>query len=368
MKNLYLVKLVPVLAVFLFLGSGRAFSQTASQTFNTAGTNTFTVPPTVTSITVQVWGGGGGARGDGNNHRGGGGGGAYASSVLAVTPGQTFTVVVGTGGIATSNPGQSGQSSVFGNNLVVAAGGTGGSDAGGAGGTVAASIGTVRFAGGTGGNRGDNAGGGGGGSAFTNANGNTGGNGLNGIGGAGGSGTGNGGAGGNTSQSGNNGIAPGGGGGGRGNNGGPSGAGADGRVTVSWVSTAADLAVTKAANASQVFVGQSVTFTITATNNGPANASNVVVDDLLPSGFTFMSATLSSSTASYNQTDGKLTIGTLNSGNTVTMTLVGIVNPNGTYTNTASITANQPDLVSGNNSASATVTVCRAGSSSPSSN
>jgi uncharacterized repeat protein (TIGR01451 family) len=365
MKHLYLLKTLTIITAFLIADPDGAIAQSASQTFSTPGTYTFTVPSAVTSITVQAWGGGGGARGDGTDRRGGGGGGAYASSIIPVTTGQTYTVVVGTGGISTSNPGQSGQSSTFGNNLVVAAGGTGGSNDGGAGGTVAASIGTIRYAGGTGGTRGDTGGGGGGGSALTTGNGGNGANGSGSVGGAGGIGTGNGGAGGNSGQSGNEGLAPGGGGGGRGTNGPVSGNGAAGRVVVSWVSVAADLAVTKTASVSQVFVGQTVAFTITATNNGPANASNVVVEDLLPSGYTFFSASLSSSTASYNQSTGRLTIGTLNSGNSVVMTLVGIVNPSGVYTNTASVAADQPDLISGNNSASATVNVCRAGSSSP---
>ncbi len=363
--KIHFVGILLVFSVWHLTVPNHAFSQSASQTFGTAGTFTFTVPTSVTSITVQAWGGGGGARGDATDNRGAGGGGAYASSVIAVSPGQTYTIVVGTGGTAISNPGQSGQNSVFGSNLVVAAGGTGGTNNGGVGGTVAASIGTTRFAGGTGGNRGGDAGGGGGGSAFTNANGNNGINGSGTVGGAGGTGTGNGGKGGDVNQPGIAGLAPGGGGGGRGKNGGESGPGADGRVVVSWVSPTANLAVTKTSNASQAVVGQSVTFTITATNNGPANASNAVVDDLLPSGFTFISATLSSSTAIYSSTTGKLVIGTLNSGGTVTMTLVGIVNPSGTYTNTASITADQPDLVPGNNSASVTVTICRAGSASP---
>ena len=367
---MYFNKALVFTALCLLIDFGSSFAQTASQTFGTAGTYTFTVPTGVTSITVQAWGGGGGARGDGTDARGGGGGGAYASSVLVVTPGQTFTVVVGAGGTATSNPGQSGQNAVFGNDLVIAAGGTGGTNSGGAGGTVAASIGTTRFAGGTGGSRStaSGAGGGGGGSAFATSNGNNGANASGNTGGAGGTGAGNGGNGGNVSQPGNAGLAPGGGGGARGANGGASGNGAVGRVVVSWASPTADLAVTKTANASQLFVGQAVTFTVTASNNGSANASSVVVNDQLPSGFTFISATLSSSTASYNSATGVLTIGTLNVGNSVTMNLVGIVNSSGTYTNTASVTADQPDSNSANNSASATITVCRAGSSSPSFN
>lgn len=353
--------------VFVLLTSLQALlAQTATQTFNTVGSQTFTVPTGVTSITVQAWGGGGGARGDGTARRGGGGGGAYASSVITVIPGQTYTVVVGAGGVATANPGQTGQSSIFGSNLVVAAGGVGGTNSGGAGGTVGNSTGTIRFAGGTGGNRGSNGGGGGGGSAFTNANGNNGVNGGSSLGGAGGTGTGNGGNGGDEFNAGNDGVAPGGGGGGRGDsNSGASGKGANGRVVVSWASVTAELAVTKTANISSPTVGKAVSFTITVTNNGPASAANVVATDLLPTGYTFIGATLSPSTSTYDSANGTWTIGNLASGASVTMVLVGVVNASGVYNNTATVTANNPDSNTANNSATVTVTVCKAGSSSP---
>ncbi|GHB67284.1 DUF11 domain-containing protein [Persicitalea jodogahamensis] len=356
---------IVLLTIFHF-----SHAQVATQTFNTAGTYTFTVPIGVNSITVQAWGGGGGARGDGTSNRGAGGGGAYASSTLSVTQGTTFTVVVGAGGVATGNPGQSGQASVFGNNQVVADGGSGGTNSGGAGGTVAGSIGTTRFAGGAGGNRGGTTGvgggGGGGGSAFSTGNGNNGANGGLTQGGSGGTGAGNGGNGGSAAQPGSDGVVPGGGGGGRGSQGGSSGMGADGRIVVTYASNAVDLAVTKTASTSSATVGQAVTFTvgITNTSNG-TTATNVVVNDLLPSGYTFISAALTPSTGTYVSSTGIWTIGSLASGGSASMVLVGIVNTAGTYNNSASVTANQPDSNTANNSATAVVTVCRAGSSSP---
>jgi uncharacterized repeat protein (TIGR01451 family) len=341
----------------------------ATETFNTAGTYTFTVPFGVTSITVQAWGGGGGARGDGSSSRSGGGGGAFASSTLSVTAAQTYTVVVGAGGVATANPGQAGQNSVFGNNLVVANGGTGGGSSGGNGGTVANSTGTIRFAGGSGGDQGGTsllgAGGGGGGSALSTGSGGNGANGGLTTGGNGGSGAGNGGDGGNNNQSGSAGTAPGGGGGGRGSGGSRSGRGADGRIIITYSSNVLDLAITKTASTSSTTVGQAVTFTVGVTNNGPTNATNTVVTDLLPTGYTFISATLSPSTSTYASDTGIWTIGSLASGASVSMVLVGIVNTAGTYNNTASVTANQPDSNAANNSATAVVTVCKAGSSSP---
>ncbi len=115
----------------------------------------FTAPPGVTSIVVEAWGGGGGPRNDGSDQRGGGGGGAYASSTIAVTPLQTYDVVVGQGGAALHSgaEGHAGGASFFDSGAeVFAQGGLGGVGVvGGAGGSIAGSVGEFRAAGGDGG-------------------------------------------------------------------------------------------------------------------------------------------------------------------------------------------------------------------------
>ena len=85
-------------------GSGGGFN--GIQEFTQSGT--FTVPPGVTAILVELWGAGGGGGGGGDSAclvgisnaggGGGGGGGAYARAVVAVIPGATYNVVVGAGG------------------------------------------------------------------------------------------------------------------------------------------------------------------------------------------------------------------------------------------------------------------------------
>ena len=190
----------------------------SSEVFNSS--TSWQAPVGTCLVTVHAWGGGGGGV------TGGGGGGAFASSTLEVTPGNTYTVTVGTGGGA----GVAGGDSWFGSaSTVMAKGGSAASgSSGGAGGTAASSIGTVRWSGGLGAGQGgggpaSRVGGGGGGSAFTT------GNGGNASGGTGGTGEGNGGNGTTGSGTGGAGTAPGGGGGGGGNSG-TGGAGANGRV------------------------------------------------------------------------------------------------------------------------------------------
>ncbi|MBK9338510.1 MAG: HYR domain-containing protein [Lewinellaceae bacterium] len=237
--------------------------------------STFTVPAGVTSIIVQAWGGGGGGgTGDsGSNSRGGGGGGAYATRTLTVTPGTTYTMVVGAGG----EPGSNGTSSYFNTNslvsatsIVAAAGSTpGASDGFGAGGSTANSNGSTEYAGGNGGTRNnDDGGGGGGGSAFTNANGGTGqSNPPAPDGGTGGTGTGTGGNGGANNASGSDGGEPGGGGGGKGDNGASSGDGAPGRIIIAWTAPCVNPDVpTVSAAPATICAGGSSTLTIDAGN------------------------------------------------------------------------------------------------------
>jgi hypothetical protein len=111
------------------------------EVFSSPGTSTFVVPTNVTSIIVEAWGGGGcGGNGSATFDIGGGGGGAggYTKAFFEVTPGASYQVLVGAGGVAA---GAGGSSGIAGE--ILASGGVGG-DAGGSGGL------TVGGAGGSG--------------------------------------------------------------------------------------------------------------------------------------------------------------------------------------------------------------------------
>ena len=88
-------------------------------------------------------------------------------------------------------------------------------------------------------------------------------------------------------------------------------------------------------------VGDQITFTITVANQGPSPATGVLVEDQLPSGFTYSTH----SGGAYNPGNGIWTIGTLAAGQSVTLTITVTVNPNGDYVNLAQVVdANENDI------------------------
>ncbi|MCG2611730.1 PKD domain-containing protein, partial [Flavobacterium sp. SM15] len=115
-----------------------------------------------------------------------------------------------------------------------------------------------------------------------------------------------------------------------------------------------DLSVVKTVNNPTPFVGSNVTFTITATNGGPSGATGVVVNDVLPSGYTYVSSV--PSVGSFNSGTGVWTIGNLANGASATLTITATVNATGNYSNTAVITGNQNDPNPSNNTSTVTPT------------
>ncbi|RNI26228.1 T9SS type A sorting domain-containing protein [Rufibacter latericius] len=102
--------------------------------------------------------------------------------------------------------------------------------------------------------------------------------------------------------------------------------------------------------------GDEVTYTVTVTNIGPSAATNVVVTDKLPTSLTFVSATNSTGTGTYNAEAGTWSVGTLANGASATLTLVGRVNQSAIITTTATQSHTEYDNTNGNNSASNSIT------------
>lgn len=89
-------------------------------------------------------------------------------------------------------------------------------------------------------------------------------------------------------------------------------------VTPTAVEEAADLSITKTVDETEPVFGETVTFTLTVTNHGPDDATNVTAIDTLPEGLTFVDATPS---GDYDAETGIWTIGSLAVDETVTLTI-----------------------------------------------
>jgi hypothetical protein len=267
MKKTYPTCCKLALTLFFVFLTSLSYSQTPiTQTFNSSGS--FTVPPNVTSITIEAWGGGGkgGNKTTGaGNGGGGGGGGAYSRSTITVTPNTSYNYIVGAGSTTTA----AGGDSSFGTSLVLAKGGISVANeiSIGAVGGATTGVGDIKYAGGSGFSPAGGGGGGGGSSAgaataganATTANGATapadGGNGGNGRTG--------------TDGNGSAGEIPGGGGGGA-RRIGSGGNGANGQIRISYIPLyRAEFTAMSIGNPNWC-PGETRTITVTVKNNGSA--------------------------------------------------------------------------------------------------
>lgn len=118
----------------------------------------------------------------------------------------------------------------------------------------------------------------------------------------------------------------------------------------SSICLATDVSVTKTVNIAKAFVGATVVFTITVTNNGPKDATNVSVVDSVPLGYTVTNVTKSAGT----WTAPDWVIGNLVNGAFETLTITATMNSTGPYLNKA-VVKSDFDTDSTNNEDSETV-------------
>jgi uncharacterized repeat protein (TIGR01451 family) len=116
----------------------------------------------------------------------------------------------------------------------------------------------------------------------------------------------------------------------------------------------ADLGITKTDAPDPVLVGGQLTYTLLVTNDGPHDATGVTVVDNLPADVTFVSAS-----AGCLEATGKVTctVGRLAFNDLVEITIVVTADVEGLITNTATVSGNEYDPSSSNNTASQETTV-----------
>jgi uncharacterized repeat protein (TIGR01451 family) len=134
-------------------------------------------------------------------------------------------------------------------------------------------------------------------------------------------------------------------------------------LTVQIQPRAADLAVTKTGTPNPVVAGQKETYTITVTNNGPLTATGVVANDAwsaasgIKGGIAFKSVSTTQGACTQSGAGISCAVGSLANGATATITLVLQPRSKGSFSDTATVSGNESDPDSGNNSSTVITTV-----------
>ncbi|MRX38877.1 T9SS type B sorting domain-containing protein, partial [Flavobacterium sp. LC2016-23] len=120
------------------------------------------------------------------------------------------------------------------------------------------------------------------------------------------------------------------------------------------VATCSDLTITNTVSNPNPNFGDEVVFTITVNNVGEGTIKNILVSELIPSGYSLVSFTTSAGV--YDPATQVWTIPTLSGGESETLEVKLLVLPNGNYNNVATIEISTPlDVDPTNNSATAFV-------------
>ena len=103
-----------------------------------------------------------------------------------------------------------------------------------------------------------------------------------------------------------------------------------------------DFTLDKTVDCDTPTVGDDVVFRLELSNQGPHDASGLVVSDSLPAGLTYVLH--SASQGSYNHATGDWNVGALAVGQSATLDITATVTVTGTITNTAQLTASTPEI------------------------
>ncbi|HOR76994.1 MAG TPA: Ig-like domain-containing protein, partial [Bacteroidales bacterium] len=115
---------------------------------------------------------------------------------------------------------------------------------------------------------------------------------------------------------------------------------------------ASDLQIVKEVDNVEPYINDNVIFTLTVTNNGPSDNTNVIVNDLLPNGFQWVS---DDGSGTYNPSTGVWTIGNLVYNATVSLQISAKALETGNHMNIATVSGDLSDPNEDNNTSQAAV-------------
>jgi uncharacterized repeat protein (TIGR01451 family) len=120
-----------------------------------------------------------------------------------------------------------------------------------------------------------------------------------------------------------------------------------------------DLAVTKTSSPDRLTAGGQLTYALTVTNHGPSDATEVIVQDLLPLPVEFVSADAGQAAVDHSQQLVTVSLGNMDAGASRTITVVTRVDSYfaGTITNRATVSGAEPETIQDNNTALRTTVI-----------
>lgn len=125
-------------------------------------------------------------------------------------------------------------------------------------------------------------------------------------------------------------------------------------TTVQAINPVADLAVSQVtASSGSIYPGRTFSYVTTVANHGPANATDIVLNDSIPAGLTISSVTASQGTVTNNGNQVVANLGNLALQAEATVSVTVYADTVGTYSNVVMVAGSTTDLYLGNNSASA---------------
>jgi uncharacterized repeat protein (TIGR01451 family) len=117
--------------------------------------------------------------------------------------------------------------------------------------------------------------------------------------------------------------------------------------------------VAKSDSPDPVTKGAQLTYSIVVTNSGSGLASGVQLTDSLPANVQFVSATSTAGSCAQSGSTVACSLGDLNNGVSVTVTIIVMPKRTGTITNTAQVSSMSPDPNATNNTDTEQTTVVR---------